>query len=159
MNWRPRTCFSCTCKKKSWMGVPPPCSVFIDARESIKNISSCYASACFLLSLSVSFCCCLHRKWHPYYIIRYISQRNRHEMIWNDLCPLSDSKIAQVIGFVFKRHSLRFIYLHPCSWWPMLPATPLYSRVTEWVTILVNMSHLHPDMESGGVGMMANKGD
>lgn len=87
MNWRPRTCFSCTYKKKSWMGVPPPCSVFIDARESIKNISSCYASACFLLSLSlsVSFCCCLHRKWHPYYIIRYISQRNRHEMVWNDV--------------------------------------------------------------------------
>ena len=37
---------------------------------------------------------------------------NRHETIWNDLCPLSDSEIAQVIGFVFKRHPPRFIFMY-----------------------------------------------
>lgn len=73
-------------------------------------------------------------------------------MIWNDLCPLSGSKIAQVIGFVFKSHALHFIYMHTCKWRAMHPAAPLYSWVAEWVAILVNMSHLHPDMETVSVG-------
>lgn len=123
------------------MVVLPPCSAFTDARESIKNKLVLCKCICYLLLLSLAlflslcpllFAECLHTVTYILYYKAYFPQ-NPHEIVWNDLCPLFDWEIVQVIGFVYKRHSPYFIYMHACSWRPMLPATPLFSRVTGWV--------------------------
>lgn len=118
------------------MGVLPSCAALTDARESSK-IGWNYAGACFLLSLSLppsSLCFSLSAFTRSSYIPYFWG--NLREMIWNDLCPLSDSKIAQVIGFVLKK-ALSLLDFHvwlAAGRWSFLPLhCTLYSQVSKWV--------------------------
>ncbi len=139
------------------------CGLLSLMRENPLKISSCYAGACFLLCRSLSLLSplgkCLHTEWKRLYTLPYYKVyfgENRREMIWNDLCPLSERKIAEVIGFVFKRHSLHFIF------YVLLAAgsrcfLPLQSAL-RW---LDEFGSFPPPLQMGRVGvkMIANKGD
>lgn len=118
------------------MGVLPLCAAFTDARE-FSRIGWNYAGACFLLSLSLppSSPCFSQTPLTQSSYIPYF-RGNLREMIWNDLCLLSDLKIAQVIGFVLKK-ALSLLDFHvwlAAGRWCFLPLhCTLYSQVSKWV--------------------------
>lgn len=114
-----RTHFSCSQRrqiKHEWGS----CHHVLHAlmRENPLKTSSCYASACIPLPPSLSLLSplllgeCLHTKWLHILYYKVYFRENQHEMIRNDLCPLSDWKIAHVIGFVFKRQPPYFIFMY-----------------------------------------------
>lgn len=101
-----------------------------------------FCSLCLFLSSSL---CCLSAftQSGPVLYYKVYFWDNRHEMIWNDLCPLSDSKIAQVIGFVFNGLSPYFIFMYYLQ---LAADASCHSTVFSGELLnLVYMSHLHPD--------------